>query len=269
MRSIRRRLTVALAAAGLLVIPATAAFAQSADATVWVVHAVPGVDVDVWANGNPLLTGFSPRDTERAQVPAGDYDIEVYPAGADPDGADPVITFSGNVTAGANVTLVAHLTASGEIAPQLALFANDVSRLGADQTRVTVRHTAAAPEVELLGGGDVLGSFSVGGQLGPLDLPAGTIPVGVALPGDDPFFEADLAFAAGTATFVHAYASDPSDPTGTFAPIVFSVDVDVPTPSAVHSGTGGDAAGMTGWVVVAMALGASGMLVPVLARRNA
>lgn len=56
-------------------------------------------------------------------------------------------------------------------------------------------------------------------------------------------------------------------PAGTI-PIVFTVEVDVPAPSAVHSGTGGDATGIAGWVVVAMALGASGMLVPVLARRN-
>jgi hypothetical protein len=267
MRSLLRRLSVATAAAVLLALPATAAFAQSGEATVWVVHAVPGVEVDVWANGDPLLTGFSPRDTERVRVPAGDYDLEVYPAGTNPDGTDPVITFSGAVPAGANVTLVAHLTASGDVASTLALFSNDVSALSADQTRVTVRHTAAAPEVDLLGGGDVLGTFRVGGELGPLELPAGTIPIGVALPGDDPFFEADLAFGAGTATFVHAYVSDPSDPTGTFAPIAFSVDVDVPSPSAVHSGTGGDAA-LTGWVVVAMMLGASGMLVPVVARRR-
>ena len=279
----RSKLTVGLAVAALMAIPATAAMADGhEDANVWVVHAVPGADVDVWANGDPLLEGFSPTDTEGLTVPAGDYDLEVYAAGTDPDGEDPLITFSGAVPAGANVTLVAHLDAEGEIAPELALFENDASELADGEGRVTVRHTAAAPEVEVTAAGDALDTFTVGGELGPLDLPAGDLPVGVGLPGDEPFFETDLGVEAGVAIFVHAYVSDPEDPTGTFEPIVFTIDAgtaaadddadaeetdEVEQPSHVDSGTGGLAtdAGLPLWVAGLMALGTIGLAAPAVA----
>ena len=286
-----RKLSVGLMAAAIMVVPTTAALADShdGDATVWAVHAVPGVDVDVWANGDPLIEGFSPTDADSVTVPAGDYDLEVYPAGSDPAEEDPVITWSGEVPAGANVTLVAHLDAEGEIAPELALFANDTSELAAGETAITARHTAAAPEVELLAGGDVVDSFAVGGELGPLAVPAGTLPVGIALPGDEPFFEADLDLAEGAATFVHAYVSDPEDPTGTFEPIVFSIDVgtagdeapaedttsddtdaaeteEMEQPHSVDSGTGGLVeSGLPLWVAGLMALGLAGIAAPAVA----
>ena len=46
------------------------------------------------------------------------------------------------VPAGANITVVAHLSASGK--PALTPYVNDTSPIAAGQTRLTVRHDAAA-----------------------------------------------------------------------------------------------------------------------------
>jgi hypothetical protein len=47
-----------------------------------------------------------------------------------------VLSAAANLTAGANVTLVAHLTAAGE--PTATPFVNDVSPVAAEQARVVV-----------------------------------------------------------------------------------------------------------------------------------
>ena len=276
----KKKFIVGLAAAALAVIPASAALGDAHDtADVYVVHAVPGADVDVYVNGDLAIEGFAPTTvTDAISLPEGDYDIEVYAAGADTDADDPLITLSPSLSAGQSVTLVAHLLADGSLSDTLAVFPNDVS--GADgQARVEVRHTAAAPEVEVTAAGDSLGTFEVGGTIGPVDVDAGTLPVGVGLPGDDPFFEADLELGADTATFVHAYVSNPEDPTGTFEPLVLSIELPVEdaddaeemeAPDEEHSpGEAGLAAtSLPTWVVALMALGALTVAAPVVARKR-
>ena len=56
------------------------------------------------------------------------------------------------VPAGANITVVAHLDADGD--PKLTPFVNDVSKIPAGDARLVVRHTAAAPAVDVRAGGD-------------------------------------------------------------------------------------------------------------------
>lgn len=65
--------------------------------------------------------------------------------------AYPVISATAQVPAGANVSLVAHLTAAG--APTITPFVNNVSKLSAGQAWLIVRHTAAAPAVDVRAGG--------------------------------------------------------------------------------------------------------------------
>jgi len=285
----KKKLSVALAAAMLAALPASAALAQEETATVYVVHAVPDVIVDVWINGAPgpdALLGFEPTNVAGPlEIPAGEYDIEIFPAGSDYVEGDGAIRFQGEVPA-ANLTLVAHLDTEGNIAPAPAVFVNDTSATAAGQANVVVRHTAAAPEVELSAGGAAVDTFSLGEELGPLGVDAGSLNVGVGLPGDDPFFTADLDLAAGTAYFVHAYVGDPSDlesTVATFAPIIFTIDVgaeeeaveeeaeeeaeeEVEQPTHVDSGTGGLLdAGLPVWVAALMIMGALGIAAPAVA----
>ena len=58
------------------------------DATVSVLHGVPGATVDVYANGKALLTDFKPGTlTDPLKLPEGTYDLKVTAAGAGASGA--------------------------------------------------------------------------------------------------------------------------------------------------------------------------------------
>jgi hypothetical protein len=54
------------------------------------------------------------------------------------------------IPGGADISLIAHLNEDGE--PALTPFANDVKQVDAGQARIIVRHTAAAPAVEVRAG---------------------------------------------------------------------------------------------------------------------
>ncbi|MDX1415496.1 MAG: DUF4397 domain-containing protein, partial [Candidatus Promineifilaceae bacterium] len=113
---------------------------------VTVVHGVPGLTVDVYVNGNLTLPNFEPGTvTDPIELPVGDYEIVIVAAGGDP--ADPVLSGSADVTSGLNASIVAHLTEAG--APMLSVFANDVSPILDDTSRLAVRHVAAAPAVDV------------------------------------------------------------------------------------------------------------------------
>ena len=197
---------IAMFAIALLMLLAPAAYAQEGDTgSVTVVHGIPDTPVDVYVNGDLTLEDFEPGTvTDPLDLPAGSYDIEIFAAGADPEADDPVISGSADLEAGANVSLVAHFDADG--APTLGVFANDTSTLDAGQARITVRHTAAAPAVDVLANGDVVFSGVENGQEGTAELPAGTIEAAVALAGEtDPVLgPADVDLQEGVNTIVYA-----------------------------------------------------------------
>ena len=87
------------------------------------------------------------------------------------------------VPAGANATVVAHLTEDGS--PVLTPFVNDVSAVPAGQARVTVRHTAAAPAVDVRAGGAVVVPGLTNPDEATLTVPAGTVSADVVLAGTD------------------------------------------------------------------------------------
>ncbi|MFO0276917.1 MAG: DUF4397 domain-containing protein, partial [Planctomycetota bacterium] len=109
-----------------------------------VVHGIPGLPapVTVTANGSPLFS-FDYRDV-RSQlvVPPGTYNFGVLLNGSQ------VLGRTDTVGRGDDVTIVAHLNAAGS--PTLSAFANDLSALPALSSRVTVRHLAQAPAVDVL-----------------------------------------------------------------------------------------------------------------------
>ena len=120
--------------------------AAPATASVTVVHGVLGLTVDVYVNGSLTLPAFTPRSIAGPlELPAGTYDVVIVPAGGNP--ATPAIRASAALTAGANVSLVAHLAADGT--PTLTPFVNDVRPAGNHQGRIAVRHAAAAPKVDV------------------------------------------------------------------------------------------------------------------------
>ena len=68
---------------------------------------MPGLTVDVYANGEELLPDFEPGTlTDPLRLPAGSYDLQVFADGDGPDG-EPAVEANGvEVPAGANATEV-------------------------------------------------------------------------------------------------------------------------------------------------------------------
>ncbi len=236
--TIPRLLAVTALGAGsiALAVPASAAD----EATVSVLHGVPGATVDVYANGDELLADFTPGTlTDPVSLPAGDYDLKVTAADAGPDG-EAVIEANGvTVPAGANITVVAHLDADGN--PVLTPFVNDTSTVDAGQARLTVRHTAAAPAVDVRAGGEVAFAGLTNPNEAKADLPAGTVSADVVLAGTDTVAlgPADVNLAEGTNTIVYAWGSA-ADSNLQLA--VQSIPGLHSAPGGVPAGSGGQAA---------------------------
>ncbi|MFD3626515.1 DUF4397 domain-containing protein [Streptomyces sp. NPDC058698] len=206
---------IASATAGACVLSLAVAVPAAAESTaqdngkasVSVFHGVPGLTVDVYANGNELLPDFEPGTlTDPQPLDAGTYDIKIFPDGEGPDG-DPAIRKSVDVPAGANATLAAHLDAQGN--PTLTAFVNDTSEVPAGQSRLTVRHVAAAPAVDIRAGGEPIVRDLTNPNEKSLEVPAGTVNADVVLAGTGTVAigPADLDLTEGTSTVVYAWGS--------------------------------------------------------------
>lgn len=233
-----RRALAATAAGGLALATAFlgAASASAADdATVYVVHGIPDLPVDVYVNGALTLDDFQPETVAGPlDLAPGSYDVAITAADATDD-SSPLLTAKATVAAGDNVSLVANLDASGS--PTVTAFVNDVSTVPAGESRVVVRHVAAAPAVDVRAGGKVVLSDVTNPNAGSLTVPAGTVSADVTLAGTDTVVigPADLSLAEGTATFVHAVGSA-SD--GTLGLVSFTVSGLHSAPGGVPAGTG-------------------------------
>ena len=219
--------------------------------TVYVVHGIPDTPVDVYVDGERALDDFAPATTQGPlQLPAGAREVTVFPADAADDSGDPVITATAELTAGANVTLVAHLNAEG--GPVITPFVNDVSAVGAGKARLVVRHTAAAPAVDVRAGGTPVISGLTNPNEEALVVDAGTVSADVVLAGTETVAigPADLDLAEGTATVVHAIGSA-EDKTLALVPLV--IDGLHSAPSGVPAGSAADATPF--WIYGAGAVG--------------
>ena len=178
------KLIAALFGVSLIAVLAVAgpAGAAAGDGTVYVVHGIPGVSVDVYVNGTKTLPNFAPgKVAGPLSLPAGSYAIKIFKAGDNPASATPVIDKSVDLPAGANASLVAGLDATGK--PTLFTFVNDVSAAPAGQGRLAVAHTAAAPAVDVLANGSPAFKNLMNGNEDKADLPAGTISASVVAAG--------------------------------------------------------------------------------------
>ncbi len=129
-----------------------------ADATVYVVHGIPGSDlgldpelpVDISLNGECAIQDFRFGDIlGPLELPAGTYDIEISLADAEnPCGNPAVISVAGlELMDGVNYSVVAHLDELGS--PIASAFVNNVDPTGRGKARLIAQHTAAAPAVDV------------------------------------------------------------------------------------------------------------------------
>ena len=216
--------------------------AQAADnATVSILHGVPGATVDVYANGKSLLKNFKPGTlTDPQSLPAGTYDLKVVKAGDGADGDAVIEADNVKVPGGANITVVAHLDKDGD--PTLTPFVNDVSTIPAGKARLIVRHTAAAPAVDVRAGGDPVFTNLTNPKQKSAEVGAGTVKADVVLAGTDDVVigPASLNLAEGTTTIVYAWGSAEDE---NLKLAVQTIKGMHGNPGGVPGGTGGQAAG--------------------------
>lgn len=232
-------------AGGLAALAAPAAAQETA--TVYVVHGVPDTPVDVYVDGERAIDDFQPGTVEGpVELPAGEHDLALFAADAPDDSGEPVLTTTAELPAGGNVTVAAHLDAGG--APKLTPFVNDVGPVPAGKARVVVRHTAAAPAVDVRAGGTPVIEGLTNPNEKALEVAAGTVSADVTLAGTGTVAigPADLDLAEGTATFVHAIGSAEAE---NLSLVPFTV-------TGLHSAPGGIPAGSApagtpvGWLLL-------------------
>jgi hypothetical protein len=197
-------------ALGALVALGGIAPAQAAEdvAKLSVFHGVPGLTVDVYVNDELTLDDFEPGDLAGPlDLPAGTYKVAITASDAADASAPAIGPVDLPLEAGMNYTAVAHLDADGK--PTATLFTNDISQLAAGEGRLTVRHVAAAPAVDVLANDAVAITALTNPNESVLTLPAGTISAAVAATGTtDPVIgPADVNVAEGTNTIVYAWGS--------------------------------------------------------------
>jgi Domain of unknown function (DUF4397) len=169
-------LTAALIVSVLAVSPAAAA-----NTSLNVVHAIPGVDVDVCVNGAVAIADFNPGEVVTGvPLPGGHYDVAIVAHGD--DCTDPAILEADGIRlrGGRDYTAVAYLTKQGD--PTLGLFKNNVKPVARGSARLTVRHVAAAPKVNVWANGSVLLRRVPNGASATLRVPRGIYATWVSLP---------------------------------------------------------------------------------------
>lgn len=197
----------ALAATSFLALAAPAT-AQEATASVVVIHGIPDTPVDVYVNDALTLDDFQPGTvTDALDLPGGTYQLDLRAPDAEAT-ADPILSAEAAVEAGGNYTIVAHLKADGS--PTITPFVNDTTVTKAGEGGLVVRHTAAAPAVDVYAGdAKVIESLENPDSAGPLYVPAGTVSASVTAAGaTDPVIgPADVPVVEGTVTIVYATGS--------------------------------------------------------------
>ena len=252
-----RKAIMTLVALMVMAVPVTA-LAQSSDGTVTVVHGVPDLTVDVYVNDALTLEDFEYGTvTDPLTLPAADYDIDIRAANADP-ASDPVLTQMVTLPAGANATIEANLDGDG--AAKISVWVNDISTIATGSGRVTVRHTAAAVNVDILANDGALFSDVPNGAEGVADVPAGDYNVKVTAAGDATTVVTEvpaLTIPEGTNVIVYAIGDLAG---GSFQLAVQSIGGLHTPPAGVPSGTGGDlGTGIPLWLFASLA--AAGMTI--------
>jgi hypothetical protein len=94
-----------------------------------------------------LLDGFEPTSTAGPlRMAPGSYVVDIREVGASA-GSPPVLSAVLPVSAGPNMSILAHLTRVGD--PTLSVFRNSFERLSAGRSLLQVRHGAAAPPLSV------------------------------------------------------------------------------------------------------------------------
>ena len=220
----------------------------------------PDLTVDVYVDGERTINDFKPGTLAGPlELPGGTYSVAITAADAEDD-SDPAIgPIDLDLEDGGNYTAVAHLEEGGD--PTATLFTNDTSTADAGQGRLTVRHVAAAPAVDVLAGGEPVIEGLTNPDEESLELDTGTVEAAVAAAGTtDPVIgPAPVTVKESTTTIVYAWGSLEDD---NLKLATQEVAADGGMPNGVPSGEAGLAADAS---PVTLAVGAALLLTITLA----
>lgn len=261
-----------LALVGLAAVPASAAPSTPNAALLSVLHGVPDLTVDVWVNGERTLDDFTPGSLAGPlELPAGTYSVAITAADAT-DASSPAIgPVDLALENGKNYTAVAHLDAAA--APTATLFTNDISPTAPGEGRLTVRHVAAAPAVDVLAGGTPVITNLSNPNEQVLNLPAGTVSASVTAAGTTTpalLGPADVPVTEGTSTILYAWGNATATPS-TLALATQTIDGLHSSPSGVSAGEVGlvTEGGSSAWIFAIAGLLVAGVVGLGIARRAA
>ncbi|HEY0697208.1 MAG TPA: DUF4397 domain-containing protein [Micromonospora sp.] len=200
-------LLCAVVTAGQVAPPATAAASAP---QVYLVQGIPGQTLDLYVDGNLVLTGVRPGGVAGPiglDLTRGTHDIVLTPERA-PLGSAIVTELGMRVPAEPSLSLVTHLTGAGGSA--VTAYVNDLTRTGAGKARLVVRHAADAPAAEVQADQTTLFTELAGSDEQVVDVDAGRTPiqVRVATPGGGSVLSPGrLPLTEGTSTIVHLVGS--------------------------------------------------------------
>lgn len=241
----RKTLTIGIAAGALVALAGIApASAATGDAQLSVFHGVAGLTVDVYVDDVLTLDDFTPGTLAGPlELAPGTYTVAITASDAADSSSPAIGPIDLTLAAGVNYTAAAHLDAAGE--PTATLFTNDTSTVAAGEGRLTVRHVAAAPGVDVLAGGSAVVTNLENPNESILNIPAGTISASVAATGTTEALigPADVNVVEGANTIVYAYGSLEDD---TLALGTQSITGLHSNPDGVPAGNAGLAASTTG-----------------------
>ncbi len=243
----KRLLLLVVAALAAALLSAAPAGAQSG-ARIHLIHGIPNTPVDVEAGGANVFTNFQFGQTQDLSSLAGQTltGLKVKLAGTSTvaiDAGDVALPASGNYT------VIAHLGATGT--PTLTVFQNDTARTAAGQGRLVVRHTAQAPAVDVLAGGQPVFRNLTNPNEAKADLAAGTVSASVVPAGATTpvvIGPADLSIQAGSSLIVYAVGSLDG---GSIQVLTETISGLGGAPTAVNTGNSPIEAGGTNLAVVA------------------
>ncbi len=260
-----KRVLMGLAAiVAMTCIPQTTSAQSSADLTL--VHGIPGTTVDLSVDGTVVIDSFVPGSLANISSFAGQT-LQNVTITDDTTGdvvIGPISSFE--IPDSGSHSIVAHLDDEG--AAVLTTFENNTDEATTGEARLTLRHTAEAPAVDLVIGDQRPIVGATNGQSAELELPDGTVSDAQLAPtGDVAIAEiATLDLAANTNTIVYAVGSADDDTLDFVVQIVdFAVEATATTtttvagdttttavPTAVNTGSPLDGSSNTTLVVVAL-----------------
>lgn len=261
---IKQLLAGVAAAAVITVSPSIASAQDTVDLTL--VHGIPGATVDVMVDGAVVIDDFVPGSLADISSFAGQTltNLAVVDGTSGDAVIGPVASF--NVPADGSWSIVAHLDDAGT--PVISSFQNNLAALGANEARVTVRHTAEAGAVDLIVGDQRPIVGAVNGDSAELELPSGDLTDAQLAPTGDVAIAqiATIDLAANTNTVIYAVGSVgddtldfvvqvvdlPVDTTATSTTTSTTTSSTTATPSAVNTGSPLDDSGSLTLLIVGL-----------------